>query len=128
MRVSHSVYLMGVYVTGVDLMGMYLINVHPTGRAPHERVPHRRTPHRRVLYGRVLIFQIQKGFGENLQIPSYKRRSICRDLSYKIRVFALVAGWSIARRSCRSRRSGHTTVLGGMRWCVMVSPSGSAVL
>ena len=85
---------MGVYLTGVHLMGVYLINVHLIG--VHLMSVYLMGVHLiDVYFMGMYMFPIQKGFGENLQIPPpYKRWSICRDLSCKIRVFALVAGWS----------------------------------
>jgi uncharacterized protein YjbI with pentapeptide repeats len=75
--------LMGVYLTGVRLLGVYLINVHLTG--VH-------------LIGVYLIDMCLTGVHSVLpDPPSYKRRSIRRDLSCKIRIFVLVAEWSLLR-------------------------------
>jgi hypothetical protein len=86
--------LIGVCLTGVhligDLISVCLTGVHVTG-APYGRVPHGRihyghappgrTPHRRVRYGRV--------YSRSLTLQTVARWSTCRDLSCKIRVFAL---------------------------------------
>ena len=50
-------------------------------RASHGPVPHGRTPHRHVLYRRV--------YSRSPTLQTVVRWSICRDLSCKIRVFAL---------------------------------------
>jgi hypothetical protein len=57
-------YLINVHLTGVHLIGVYLIGTHLID----------------VYFMDVYIFQ---------NPPPYKRWSICRDLSCKIRVFAL---------------------------------------
>ena len=63
----------------------------PQGRIPQGRIPQGRTPHRRVLYGRV--------YSISLTLQTVVRWSICRDLSCKIRLFALrdkrslLCGW-----------------------------------
>jgi hypothetical protein len=60
----------------------------PNERAPHGRVPYRRVPHRRVLYRRIYISKSKKALEKPLDPLHYKRWSIYRDLSCKIRVFA----------------------------------------
>jgi hypothetical protein len=86
---------MGVYLTGVHLMGLCLINVHLTGVHPMSvhfmnvyltgvnlmRVYLTGVHLTSVHFMDVYFFQIQKGFGKTFRSPSYKRRSICRDLN-----------------------------------------------
>src|SRR5271170_5650156 len=62
-------------------------------------VPRGRTPHRRVLYGRA--------HSRSPTLQTVVLWSICRDLSCKIRVFVLVAGWSLWRAAnVQKRREG----------------------
>jgi hypothetical protein len=58
------------------------------GHVSYRRASHGHTPHRRVPHG---IYLVDVYFMD-MYIPPYKRWSICRDLSCKIRVFALVVG------------------------------------
>src|SRR5436305_789259 len=60
-----GVHLMGVYLTGVHLMSVHLINVHLMG-------VHLIDVYLTDVHMSNLIFQIQKGFWENLQIPHRK--------------------------------------------------------
>jgi hypothetical protein len=107
-----GVHLMGVYLTGVHLMGMYLINVHLTGvrlMGVHLTGVYLMGVHLMGVYlmGVHLIdvyFMDMHMFPNPKRLwgippgpPPYKRWSICRDLSCKLRVFALVAGWSLWR-------------------------------
>jgi hypothetical protein len=78
-----NVHLTGVHLTGVHLMGVYLMGVHLIG----------------VYFMDVYMFPNPKGlWAKSPDPPPYKRRSICRDMSCKMRVFA---------RSPIGRRSHH---------------------
>jgi hypothetical protein len=83
---------MGVYPTGVHLMGVHLIDVYFMG-----------------VYALNLISKPRKVLEKPPDPLSYKRWSICRDLSFKIQVFALVAGGSLIAR-CRCSAGGAELV------------------
>ena len=104
----------GVYLTGMHLAGVRLHKRASHGRAPHGRVPHGRVPYGVYLMGVYLT-------GMHLMKIS-KRWSICRDLSCKIRVFALVVvpialrTHSIAEVGCGAQNSCRM-------WLPRVTPS-----
>ena len=67
------VYLIDVHLTGVHLMGVYLLGVHLIG----------------MYFMDVYMFPNPKGlWAKSPDPPPYKWRSICRDMSCKMRVFA----------------------------------------
>jgi hypothetical protein len=89
-----GVYLMGVYLTGVHPMGVYLINVHLTGA--HHKGVHLIGVYVMGVHLTDVYFMDVYMFPNPKRLlrkppdpPPHKRWSICRDLSCKIRVFAL---------------------------------------
>jgi hypothetical protein len=79
------VYLMGVYLTGVHLMGVHLIGVYLMG------------VHLIDVYFMFDFPNPKRVLARSPILQTVVRWSICRNLSCKIRVFALVAGWSLLR-------------------------------
>jgi hypothetical protein len=67
------VYLINVHLTDVHLIGVYLMGVHLID----------------VYFMDVYMFPNPKGlWAKSPDPPPYKRQSICRDMSCKMRVFA----------------------------------------
>jgi hypothetical protein len=86
-----GVHLMGVYLTGVHLMGMYLTGVHLTG-------VYLMDVHLIGMYFMgvhlIDVYFIDVYMFNGADPPPYEGWSICREVSCKIGVFALVAGLS----------------------------------